>query len=172
MSMRLRADRIPERRNRMIRGAYVFSGLVAAAATLVASAVSAQTRIGSINTSFRWLGPDDRIIVERFDDPKVQGVSCYLSRAATGGMKGWVGLAEDPSRFSVACQRTGHVTLPQDLPKQETVAFVSSSLFFKSFQIIRMVDPDRPVLVYTVVSTKLVKGSPFNAISVVGLDGP
>jgi CreA protein len=28
-------------------------------------ATQAQTRIDSINTNFRWLGPDDKIVVER-----------------------------------------------------------------------------------------------------------
>jgi CreA protein len=47
-------------------------------------AAHAQTRIDSINTNFRWLGTDDKIIVERYDDPKVTNVSCYMSRAETG----------------------------------------------------------------------------------------
>ncbi len=127
----------------------------------------AQTRIDSINTNFRWLGPDDKIIVERYDDPKVANVSCYLSRAATGGIKGGLGLAEDPSRFSIACRAVGPIAVPPGLAKSEVVAFASASLFFKTFQIHRAVDAEKNVLVYTVVSTKLINGSPFNSISVV-----
>jgi CreA protein len=135
---------------------------------LVAAAPAfGQTRIGSINTNFRWLGPDDKIVVERYDDPRVANVSCYLSRAETGGIKGGIGLAEDPSRFSIACRAVGPVTLPTSLPKEEVVGFASASLFFKTFQIHRMVDPEKHALVYTVVSTKLINGSPFNSISVV-----
>jgi CreA protein len=130
----------------------------------------AQTRIDSINTNFRWIGPDDKIVIERYDDPKVQNVSCYMSRAETGGVKGGLGLAEDPSRFSIACRAVGPVGMPSSLPRSEVIAFVSASLFFKSFQIHRAVDPEKHVLVYTVVSTKLINGSPFNSISVVPVD--
>jgi CreA protein len=129
-----------------------------------------QTRIGSINTNFRWLGPDDKIVVERYDDPRVANVSCYLSRAETGGVKGGIGLAEDPSRFSLACRAVGPVTIPTNLPQQEIVGFASASLFFKTFQISRMLDAEKHTLVYTVVSTKLINGSPFNSLSVVTPD--
>jgi catabolite regulation protein CreA len=54
----------------------------------LAFAAYAQTRIDAINTNFRWLGPDDKIVVERYDDPKVANVSCYMSPAETGGIKG------------------------------------------------------------------------------------
>ena len=132
-----------------------------------AAPVSAQTRIDAINTNFRWLGPDDKIVVERYDDPKVPNVSCYMSRAETGGIKGGLGFAEDPSRFSIACRAVGPISIPSGLRKSEVIAFASASLFFKSFQIHRAVDAEKNVLVYTVVSTKLINGSPFNSISVV-----
>ncbi|HQT79170.1 MAG: hypothetical protein B7Z80_23415 [Rhodospirillales bacterium 20-64-7] len=131
---------------------------------------TAQTRIDSINTNFRWLGPDDKIVIERYDDPRVQNVSCYLSRAETGGIKGGIGLAEDPSRFSIACRAVGPVALPPSLPKHEVIGFSHASLFFKTFQIHRSLDAEKHVLVYTVVSTKLINGSPFNSISVVPTD--
>jgi CreA protein len=132
----------------------------------------AQTRIDEMSTNFRWLGPNDKIVVDRYDDPKVANVSCYLSRAETGGVKGGLGLAEDPSRFSIACRAVGPVTIPPGLPKREIVGFASASLFFKSFQIHRSVDAEKNVLVYTVISTKLINGSPFNSISVVPVNAP
>jgi CreA protein len=137
--------------------------------SVVALTISAyaQTRIDAINTNFRWLGPDDKITVERYDDPKVANVSCYMSRAETGGVKGGLGLAEDPSRFSIACRAVGPIVVPPGLAKSEVIAFTSASLFFKTFQIHRAIDAEKNVLVYTVVSTKLINGSPFNSISVV-----
>lgn len=144
--------------------------IFAAILGLVPVWASAQTRIDSINTNFRWLGPDDKIIVERYDDPRVANVSCYLSRAETGGIKGGLGFAEDPSRFSIACRAVGPVTLPGSMPKSEVIAFSQASLFFKTFQIHRALDPEKHVLVYTVVSMKLINGSPFNSISVVPTD--
>jgi len=144
--------------------------LFAALLASLSGSAFAQTRIDSINTNFRWLGPDDKIIVERYDDPRVGNVSCYMSRAETGGIKGGLGFAEDPSRFSIACRAVGPVTLPASMPKTEVIAFSQASLFFKTFQIHRSLDAEKHVLVYTVVSTKLINGSPFNSISVVPTD--
>jgi CreA protein len=144
----------------------MFAGLLA----LMSGAAFAQTRVDSINTNFRWFGPDDKIVVERYDDPRVENVSCYLSRAETGGIKGGLGFAEDPSRFSIACRAVGPVSLPASMPKTEIIGFSQASLFFKTFQIHRSLDPEKHVLVYTVVSTKLINGSPFNSISVVPTD--
>ena len=135
--------------------------------TMLPVLAQAQTRIDEISVAFRWLGPNDKIVVDRYDDPKVSNVSCYLSRAETGGVKGGLGFAEDPSRFSIACRAVGPVGVPANLPKREIIGFAQASLFFKSFQIHRAFDPEKNVLVYTVVSTKLINGSPFNSISVV-----
>ena len=87
--------------------------------TAFAISVSAQTRIDSINTNFRWLGPDDKVVVERYDDLKIANVSCYMSRADTGGIKGGLGFAEDPSRFSIACRAVGPIAVPPGLRKSE-----------------------------------------------------
>ena len=136
-------------------------------ALAIAGSAQAQTRIDSISTNFRLVGPNDKIIVERYDDPRVANVSCYLSRAETGGVTGALGFAEDPSRFSIACRAVGPIEVPAGLPKSEVIGFAAASLFFKAFRIHRAVDPEKNVLVYTVVSTKLINGSPFNSISVV-----
>jgi CreA protein len=146
------------------------TALFATVLALLSGSAFAQTRIDSINTNFHLLGPDDKIIVERYDDPRVGNVSCYMSRAETGGIKGGLGFAEDPSRFSIACRAVGPVTLPSSMPKTEIIAFSQASLFFKTFQIHRSLDPEKHVLVYTVVSTKLINGSPYNSISVVPTD--
>jgi CreA protein len=127
----------------------------------------ARTLIGSVNTDFRWLGPDDKIVVERYDDPAVQGVSCFVSRAETGGVKGYVGLATDPSRFSIACRAVGPVVVPPDLPAKQQVFSASAAPLFKALHIFRLVDRQKQVLVYLVVSTKLVHGSPYNSLSAV-----
>ena len=147
----------------------LLGGTLLGSVTLPGVAV-AQTQIDAINTTFRWLGPNDKIVVERYDDPRVGNVSCYLSRAETGGIKGGLGFAEDPSRFSIACRAVGPVTMPESMPKKEMIGFSQASLFFKTFQIHRALDPEKHVLVYTVISTKLINGSPFNSISVVPTD--
>src|SRR4030088_1835205 len=70
---------------------------------------------GEVSTHFRWIGPNDRIVVDGFDDPKVKGVACHISRAVTGGIKGELGLAEDTSDASIACRQVGPLQIPGDL---------------------------------------------------------
>ncbi len=127
------------------------------------------TRVGDVSTTFRLLGKNDQIVVDRYDDPKVGGVSCYVSRAETGGIKGSIGLATDPSRFSIACRATGAVTLPAKLPDNEIVFGTSANWLFKEIRVSRMWDKDKQVLVYLVWSTKALSpgGSPYNAVSAV-----
>ncbi|MBI0433267.1 CreA family protein [Roseomonas sp. KE0001] len=132
----------------------------------------AQKRVGEVSTTFRMVGPNDKVVVERYDDPRVANVSCYVSRADTGGLSGWVGLAEDPSRFSIACRATGPVTLPEKLPQTESVFSRSSSALFKSLTVTRILDQEKQVLVYLVTSTKIIDGSPFNSVTAVPLATP
>src|ERR1035437_4653422 len=77
----------------------------------LAGPARAQTRIGEGDTTFRLVGRNDRVVIDRYDDPRVDGVSCYVSRAETGGGAGSFGLATDPNLFSIACRATGPVTV-------------------------------------------------------------
>jgi CreA protein len=130
-------------------------------------AAQAQTEIGSVSTNFRLLGPNDKVVVERFDDPKVQNVACYASFAQTGGVSGGIGVAEDPSEFALNCVAHGAVSIPADLPGKEEMGAISASFLFKHFIITRMVDRDDNTLVYVLISTKVLHGSPANAVSAV-----
>lgn len=135
-------------------------------------AAAAQTRIGEVSTTFRLVGPNDKVLVERYDDPKVDGVACYVSRADTGGISGAVGLAEDPSRFSIACRAIGPIQMRGTIDagkKGEEVFSERTSFIFKSMRVTRFFDTQKQVLVYLVWSTKLIDGSPYNAVSVVPL---
>lgn len=123
--------------------------------------------VGSVDTAFQWLGPDHKVVVEVFDDPKVGGVACYLSRAKTGGFKGAIGLAEDKADSSVACRQVGEIRFSVPLPKQEEVFSERASLLFKHVRVVRMVDPKRNALVYLVYSDRLVDGSPKNSVTAV-----
>jgi len=51
--------------------------------------------VGEVDTVFKLIGPDHKIVVDAHDDPKVAGVTCYVSRAKTGGIKGALGLAAE-----------------------------------------------------------------------------
>ncbi|HEV7814987.1 MAG TPA: CreA family protein [Janthinobacterium sp.] len=123
--------------------------------------------IGSVDTAFKLLGPDHKVVVEVFDDPRVGGISCYLSRAKTGGFKGAIGLAEDKAESSVACRQVGSLQFKGKLPQQEEVFSERASVFFKHVRVVRMVDVKRNALVYLVYSDRLVDGSPTNSVTAV-----
>jgi CreA protein len=127
----------------------------------------ADQTIGSVSTNFRLLGANDKVVVERFDDPKVANVSCFASFAQTGGISGSLGVATDPSQFAINCVAHGPVTIPADLPQQEEMGAISASFLFKHFIITRMVDTQTNTLVYVLISTKILHGSPANAVSAV-----
>ncbi len=131
-----------------------------------AASLRAET-IGSVDTVFKLIGPDHKIVVEVFDDPRVAGVSCYLSRAKTGGIKGAVGLAEDKAEASVACRQVGNLSFRGKLPRQEEVFTERASVFFKHVRVVRMVDARRNALVYLVYSDRLIEGSPQNSVTAV-----
>jgi CreA protein len=126
---------------------------------------------GQISTNFRWLGPNDRIAVDGFDDPKVQGVACHISRAVTGGIKGALGVAEDTSDANITCRQVGPIKLPTNLKDGEQVFDERRSLLFKQLHVVRFYDRGRNVLVYVSYSDRVLAGSPKNSISSVPVMG-
>lgn len=132
------------------------------------SAVARADDIACISTTFRLIGANDKVCISAFDDPKVSGVACHISQARTGGLSGTFGLAEDPSRFSIACRQVGPITADiSKLADEEKVYSESTSLFFKHTHVFRAVDKKRNTLVYVAISDRLIEGSPYNAISTV-----
>ncbi|MBD8756024.1 CreA family protein [Pseudomonas coleopterorum] len=142
--------------------------LKALAATLLCLPMLANAEeIGQVSTVFKVVGPNDRIVVEAFDDPKVPGVTCYLSRAKTGGVKGGLGLAEDRAEASIACRQVGPIQLPDNLKEGEEVFKERTSLVFKTMQVVRFHDKKRNALVYLVYSDRMIEGSPQNAVTAI-----
>lgn len=123
--------------------------------------------IGSVSTVFKMLGPNDKIVVEAFDDPKVDGVTCYLSRAKKGGVSGGLGVAEDTADASIACRQVAPIVVKAKFKDGEEVFRKDTSLLFKTMQVVRFHDKKRNVLVYLVYSDRIIEGSPKNSISVV-----
>jgi CreA protein len=128
--------------------------------------------IGSVDTAFKLLGANHKIVMDVFDDPIVSGVSCYISRAKTGGIKGTFGLAEDTSDASVACRQVGTISFNGKVPQQDEVFSKSSSILFKKNRVIRIVDQKRQTLVYMIYSDKIIEGSPKNSITAVPVGKP
>ena len=146
---------------------------ILALTTLIATAFALPLHaeeIGEVSTVFRFLGKNDRIVIEAYDDPKVKGVSCFVSRARTGGISGTVGLAEDTADASIACRQVGDaLQFVGKLPKQEDVFSERQSILFKRLHIVRVVDPVRNTLVYLTYSDKLIEGSPKNSVAAISV---
>jgi CreA protein len=126
---------------------------------------------GSVSTHFRLLGPNDKIVIDGFDDPKVHGVACHIARAQTGGMKGELGVAEDTSDASISCRQVGPIKIVGELKEGERVFDEHRSLLFKSLQVMRFFDRKRNVLVYVAYSDRVIEGSPKNSVSTVPIMG-
>jgi len=142
--------------------------LAKALLVLLAWPVVGMTReVGEVDTVFKWLGPNHKIVVEAFDDPKVEGVTCYLSRAKTGGIKGGLGLAEDRAEASIACRQVGPIRMSDKLKDGEVVFKERTSLVFKAMQVVRFFDEARNTLVYLVYSDRVIEGSPQNAVTAI-----
>lgn len=123
--------------------------------------------IGCVTTAWRLIGANHKVCVEAFSDPKVSGVTCHVSQARTGGVSGTLGLAQDPSQFSLACRQTGPITLPAKFPQAETIFTEDTSILFKETRVVRMWDEANRTLVYLAISRKLIEGAPANSISTV-----
>ena len=148
-----------------------YKQLIAGCLLAMAGSAAHAEQIGSVDTVFKMIGPDHKIVVEAFDDPDVQNVTCYISRAKTGGIKGGLGLAEDTSDAAISCQQVGPVELSDKIKNgkaQGDVVFQKrTSLVFKKLQVVRFYDAKRNTLAYLAYSDKVVEGSPKNALSAV-----
>jgi CreA protein len=157
----------PLRISSLVRG--VLSGLVLSASA--ALPVQAET-LGEVSTVFKLIGPNHKIVIEAYDDPMVEGVTCFVSRAKTGGITGAVGLATDKSDASIACRQVGEIRIKAPLPQQDDVFSERLSILFKRLRIVRVVDAKRQSLVYMTYSEKLLDGSPKNSITAVPVGKP
>jgi CreA protein len=136
----------------------------------LAAAGAHAEQIGEVDTVFKLIGPDHKIVVDAHDDPKVSGITCYVSRAKTGGIKGALGVAEDRSEASIACRQVGPITFREPVKPQEEMFSERTSLIFKRLQVVRMVDTHRNALIYLTYSDRVIEGSPQNSVTVVPVD--
>lgn len=123
--------------------------------------------IDCITTTWKLIGANHKVCIQAFDDPKVEGVSCHISQAKKGGVKGALGLADDPSQFSIACRQVGPIVIKDRFPTQEVAFSSNTSLFFKETRVTRLFDDKRNTLIYVAISRKLIDGAPANSISTV-----
>ena len=144
--------------------------LTLAALLIGATATAGAESIGEVSTVWKLIGPNHKVVVEAYDDPRVEGVTCYVSRAKTGGLTGAIGIAEDLAESSIACRQVGPIHVREALPAKEEVFSERLSVLFKRLQVVRMVDARRNVLVYLTYSDKLIEGSPKNSVTAVAVD--
>ena len=148
-------------------GRFLFTPVLAL--ILMVSGSGRAEEIGHVDTVWKMIGPDHKIKIEAFDDEKVSGVTCHVSRAVTGGIKGAIGVAEDTSDASLSCRQVGPVSFTGELKYGEEVFKERRSMIFKSLQVVRFCDETRNTLVYLVYSDEVIEGSPKNSISSVPL---
>lgn len=136
--------------------------------SLLAATTSVQAEnVGCVTTAWKLIGANHKVCVEAFADPKISGVTCHVSQAKTGGVSGTLGIAQDPSQFSLACRQTGPISVPKDLPNDEEVFSEGTSLLFKETRVMRLWDAGHNTLIYLAISRKLIDGAPVNSISTV-----
>jgi CreA protein len=151
--------------DRIARVAVLFAALGA----LALGAAHAQA-VGEVSTAFKFIGPNHKVVVEAYDDPKVAGVTCYVSRSKTGGLTGAIGMAEDKAEASIACRQVGPIAFKGPLKRQDEVFSERLSLVFKRLRVVRLVDPARNTLVYLTYSDRLIDGSPKNSVTAVPVE--
>ena len=148
-----------------------FLAMLFAAAVVLASvpsqAADQPDLIFKRSTVFKWLTPNDKLATYGLDDPEVEGVACHFTVPERGGIKGWIGVAEEVSDISLACRQIGPVKFKAKFEQGEDVFRQRRSLFFKKMQIVRGCDTKRNVLVYMVYSDRIIEGSPKNSTSTV-----
>jgi CreA protein len=108
----------------------------------------------------------DTLNIERFDDPKVQGVTLYVSnfqRPITERLQ--KDFFSDPSFASVGCAKTGPVKIADNIAigsGGEEVFEESRSLLFKTLRVQRIYDKEKNTVVYVSFNTRLDKDSDSN----------
>jgi CreA protein len=155
------------RRAARFAAAFVLAGTLAGLAVSSAGAADEPDLIFKRSTVFKWLTPNDKLATYGLDDPEVDGVACHFTVPEKGGLKGWIGVAEEVSDISLACRQIGPIRFKKKFTQGEDVFRTRRSLFFKKMQIVRGCDTKRNVLVYMVYSDKLIEGSPKNSTSTV-----
>jgi CreA protein len=153
----------------MFNSARLAACLIAASASLLLlsplHAADEPDLIFKRSTVFKWLTPNDKLATYGLDDPEVEGVACHFTVPERGGVKGWLGVADEVSDISLACRQIGPIRFKAKFEQGEDVFRTRRSLFFKKMQIVRGCDAKRNVLVYMVYSDRLIEGSPKNSTS-------
>ncbi len=83
------------------------------------------------STVFKWLSPNDKLATYGIDDPEVEGVACHFTVPERGGVKGWLGVAEEVSDISLSCRQIGPIHFKDKMGQGDDMFRQRRSLFFK-----------------------------------------
>lgn len=130
---------------------------------------STAEEVGKVDVD--WVGND--IVIEAFQDPKVDGVTCHVAYFERGLIdrlqKGnWF---EDPSNSSISCRQTGAITVG-DIERGdegESVFSERRSVIWKSLRIKRIWDETNQTLIYIAHANDLQNGSAKMSLSTIPL---
>jgi CreA protein len=157
--------RFPDEKRRTARIFAFITLTTAVLAGTYAQAADEPDLIFRRSTVFKMLTPNDKLATYGVDDPEIAGVACHFTVPEKGGIKGWLGVAEEVSDISLACRQTGPIRFKEKMKQGEDMFKQRRSLFFKKMQIVRGCDAKRNVLVYMVYSDRVIEGSPKNSTS-------
>lgn len=141
--------------------------ILAVVALLSGGFASGEADIGRVSYDFHLATPNNKIEVERFEDPDFKNVSCYISRSVLGGVEGAVGVANNAPDGAISCLQLGEVELNKKDEKDKRVFSERRSLIFKHLNVERFIDFDKGVLVYMLYTREVVSGSPKSSVSTV-----
>ena len=143
--------------------------IIAAALAVAAAAPAMADDVASFSND--WTG--NGIVVEAISDPKVQGVTCHLSRFDRSVIdrlaKG--NYLEDPSNSAIACRQTGPIIVGDiNTSEHGEDAFSERlSLIFKSLAVRRIYDKKNNTLIYVAYSKQVKNASAKMSISTIAL---
>ena len=141
----------------------------AIALTFISASQTQADVVGEVDVD--WFGND--IIVEAFEDPKVDGVTCHVAYFERGLIdrlqKGnWF---EDPSNSAVSCRQTGPIKLGNIDRSEEGEGIFNErrSIIWKSLSVKRIFDEENQTLIYLSHARQIDDGSAKMSISTIPL---
>ncbi|OUL70091.1 CreA family protein, partial [Paraburkholderia hospita] len=98
----------------------------------------------------------------------LKGVTCYLSRTHEENQFGSA-QTKSPAQVDASCHQVGKLSISKQLPKQATVFEESQDPIFKSLHVIRVLDPERMVVLYFIYTESELAGDLPGHVDVIRL---
>lgn len=145
---------------------YRFFIIVIGGLIIITSHPAKPDELSCVTTYAQAIGKDYKICLDKFEDPGIKNIVCYISHAVAGGIGGKLGIASDPSDFSISCNQIGPVII-NDLSNSEEILIMKSSVLFKDMRVSRIYDKNTNILIYLLYNINKLNNAPDNSISTV-----